>query len=50
VRENFIKEEINLFYRIIPREEDYINPTTDGMISWRSINSCTLDSDTGMEN
>jgi hypothetical protein len=30
--------------------EDYINPTVDGVLSWRSITSCASDSDIGMEN
>jgi hypothetical protein len=32
------------------REEDYVNPTADGVLSWRSITSCASDSDTGLEN
>ena len=31
-------------------EDDYINPTTYGMISWRRISSYASDSDTGLEN
>jgi hypothetical protein len=30
--------------------KDYINPTADGVLSWRSITSCASDSDTGLEN
>jgi hypothetical protein len=26
--------------------EDYVNPTADGVLSWRSITSCAIDSDT----
>jgi hypothetical protein len=29
---NFITEEVNKLYRTTSREEDYINPTADGMI------------------
>jgi hypothetical protein len=32
------------------RDANYINPTTDGVLSWRSITSCKTDSDTGLEN
>jgi hypothetical protein len=32
------------------REEDYVNPTADGVLSWRSINSDMSDSDTRVEN
>jgi hypothetical protein len=43
-------EEINQLYRTTTREEDYVNPTADGVLSWRSITSCASDSDTGLEN
>jgi hypothetical protein len=43
-------EEIDQLYRTTVRDADYINPTTDGVLSWRSITSCTTDSDTGLEN
>jgi hypothetical protein len=43
-------EEINQLYRTIAREEYYVNPTTDGVLSWRSIISCASDSDMGLEN
>jgi hypothetical protein len=29
---------------------DYVNPTTDGILSWRIITSCARDSNTGLEN
>lgn len=35
---------------MIAHIEDCINPTFDGNLSWRSISSCTLDSDEGLEN
>ena len=31
-------------------KEDYINSTTDGKLSWRSVSSCTSDSGDAMEN
>ena len=43
-------EEINLLYWTTVRTEDYINPTADGVLSWRSITSCAFDSDMGLEN
>jgi hypothetical protein len=43
-------EEINQLYRNTTREEDYVNPIVDGVLIWRSITSCALDSDTGLEN
>jgi hypothetical protein len=43
---NILIEDINQLYRTTTCKEDYINPTADGMLSWRSINSCDSDSDT----
>jgi hypothetical protein len=43
-------EEINQLYRTTARNEDYINPTADGILNWRSINSCETDLDTSLEN
>ena len=31
-------------------QSDYINPTTEGNISWRCDSSCASDSDVGLEN
>jgi hypothetical protein len=31
--EKFITDEVNQLYRTTTREEDYINPTTNGMIN-----------------
>jgi hypothetical protein len=50
VTDNILTEDVNQLYRTTMREEDYINPTADGMLSWRSISSCASDSDTGLEN
>jgi hypothetical protein len=43
-------EGINQLYRTTLRDVDYVTPTTDGVLSWRSITSCALNSDTGLEN
>ena len=37
-------------YQMNANHSDYINPTTEGNISWRCDSSCTLDSDVGLEN
>jgi hypothetical protein len=34
------REEINKLYRTTMQEEDYVNPTVDGVLSWRRITSC----------
>jgi hypothetical protein len=43
-------EEINHLYKRTAQDEDYVNPTADGVLSWRSITSCASDLDTGLEN
>jgi hypothetical protein len=41
-------EEINQLYRTTAHDEDYVNPTTNGILSWWRITSCLTDSDTGV--
>jgi hypothetical protein len=54
--ERFVKstcldlDEISQLYRKTMHDADYINQTPDGILSWRSITSCTTNSDTGLEN
>jgi hypothetical protein len=43
-------EDINQLYKATTRNEDYVNPTVDGVLSWWSIISCTKNSDTELEN
>jgi hypothetical protein len=42
-------EEINQLYRTTVHDEDYANPTTNGILSWQSITSCATNSDIGLE-
>jgi hypothetical protein len=42
-------EEIIQLYKTNARDEDYVNPTIDGILIWRSITSCATDSDTNLE-
>ena len=37
-------------YNIMSSRDDYINPTTDGKLSWQSVISCTSDSGEALEN
>ena len=39
------EEKIGELYNITARREDYINPTIDGELSWRSVCSYDTDSD-----
>ena len=50
VMDNIRIEDVNPLYRTTMREEYYINPTTYGMLSLRSISSCASKYDIGLEN
>jgi hypothetical protein len=50
VTENMLTEDVNQLYRTTAHEEDYINPTADGILSWRSYSSCASYSNVGLEN
>jgi hypothetical protein len=43
-------DEIDNLYNMNARFDDYVNPTEDDALSWRSISSCTSDLEAGMEN
>jgi hypothetical protein len=43
-------EEINYLYKTTAREEDYVNPTSDGVLSCRIITFCASNSDIGLDN
>jgi hypothetical protein len=40
---------IENIYKIMGHREDYINPTMDGELSWRSVKSYDIDSEDAME-
>jgi hypothetical protein len=42
-------EEIDQLYRTTARDEDYVNPIANEILSWQSIYSCAIDSNTGLE-
>jgi len=42
--------EIDDFYNMTTTQDDYINPTTDGMVRWSYASSCTSDLEEGLEN
>ena len=37
-------------YNITAKEEDYVNPTPEGIMDWKSDSSCMTDSDEVLEN
>ena len=44
------REYLNHFYNVAAMQEDYINPTVDGNLSWRSSSSYTSNSGEALEN
>jgi hypothetical protein len=50
IREEDYAYELENIYKLIARQQDYINPATDGNLSWRSDNACSLDSEEALEN
>ena len=41
---------IDAVYQLTTAQGDYVNPTDDGMLSWRCESSCISDSEVGLEN
>jgi hypothetical protein len=41
--------EIDNLYNMNAWMDDYVNPTADGALSWRSMSLCALDSEEGLE-
>ena len=41
--------ELENIYKLIARQQDYINPTTDENLSWRSDSACSSDSEEALE-
>ena len=48
-QEEELKEDDDL-YKMTTVNDDYIDPTADGTLSWCYASSCTSDLDRGMEN
>ena len=41
---------LDQIYNVTAMQEDYINPTADGNLRWKSASSCTSDSREALEN
>jgi hypothetical protein len=41
IREEYHAYELEKIYKLTARQHDYINPTTDGNIGWRSESACS---------
>jgi hypothetical protein len=50
IREEDCAYEIENIYKFIAIQQDYINPMTDGNLSWRSESACSSDSKEALEN
>jgi hypothetical protein len=50
IREEDRAYELENIYKLTARQQDYINPTTDGNLSWRSESTCSSDSEEALEN
>ena len=44
------EDDVDHIYKLTTWDEDWINPTTDGMLNWEKDSSCFYDSDEEMEN
>jgi hypothetical protein len=44
IREEDCAYELENIYKLIARQQDYINPIADGNLSWRSESACSSDS------
>jgi hypothetical protein len=42
--------ELENIYKLTARQQDYINPTADGNMSWRSDSACSSNSEEALEN
>jgi hypothetical protein len=50
IREEDQAYEIENIYKLISGQHDYINPTIDGNLRWRSESACSSDSEEALEN
>ena len=44
------QDALDQIYNITAKEEDYVNPTAEGVLDWRCDSSCMTDSGEGLEN
>lgn len=49
IHEDYENENIDHIYKLTAQNEDWINPTTNGIISWEKDNSCNSDSGEEMD-
>ena len=44
------QDDLEHIYNITAKEEDYVDPTAEGIMDWQCDSSCMTDSDDGLEN
>ena len=49
VRDEY-QDVLDHIYTITSKEEDYVDPTVEGIMDWQCNSSCMTDSDNGLEN
>jgi len=42
-------EGINDHYKLTAHDDDYVNPTTEGVLIWRGISACSSESNDGLD-
>jgi hypothetical protein len=50
IKEEYRAYELESIYKLTMRQQDYINPTTDGNLSWQSDNTCSSVSEEALDN
>jgi hypothetical protein len=50
IREEYCAYELDNIYKVTARQQYYVNPTTDGNLSWRSDNTCSSYLEEALEN
>ena len=50
LRDEYWKAYVDKIYQITYKEEDWINTTMEGKLSWEEDSSCTSDSEEELEN
>jgi hypothetical protein len=50
IREDYRAYKLENIYKLTTRQQDYLNPTADGNLSWRSEIPCSSDSEEALEN
>lgn len=50
IQGGMVSKGVDDLYKLTAHDDDYVNPTTEGVLSWRGISACSLDSDDELDN